>query len=108
MVRQFSEIEEIVRKVIRLVSESSPVQAAYLFGSYAAGNPRDDSDIDIAIFADGVDEMGAEERIVLITKIQKQFDAEIELHLFSSDMLKEERPSNFFGYIIAHGKEIAA
>lgn len=108
MVRRISEVEKIARRVVALVEKSYPIQAAYLFGSYAAGTPHEYSDIDIAIFADGLDSVDVDERMDFIARVQKEFDEEIELHLFSTDMLKENRPSNFFGYIIANGKKIAA
>ena len=35
------------------VSERYPIEAAYLFGSYAYGQPTSDSDIDVAIVSSG-------------------------------------------------------
>lgn len=108
MVRQFKEVENIAQKVVFLVNNRFPVRVAYLFGSYVDGNARDDSDIDIAVFADGVDVEDIDSRMDFISEIQKNTSAEVEIHLFSSNLLKEVRPSNFIGYISSRGRKIAA
>jgi predicted nucleotidyltransferase len=108
VVRRFDEIEEIVQTVVEAVDEYCPIEAAYLFGSYVTGTPHEDSDIDIAIFARGVEKMSADQRMDFIAEIQKKFDVEIELHLFPAEMLDEKRPTNFIGYIVSNGKKIAA
>lgn len=108
MVRQLKEVEEIVRTVIGIINQRYPVRAAYLFGSYVDGVPRDDSDIDIAIFAEGIESEDIDTRMDFIAQVQKVIGAEIELHLFPAALLNELRPTNFPGYISAHGKKIAA
>ena len=108
MVRQPAEVAEIALKVVALVRERFPVRAAYLFGSHVEGHPRDDSDIDIAIFADGVAALGIEEKVQFLSDIQRRTSDDIELHLFSSEALAECGPTNFLGYITAHGKPLAA
>jgi predicted nucleotidyltransferase len=108
MARSFEEATEIANRVVALVHARFPVRAAYLFGSYVEGNPRDDSDIDIAIFADGVAALGIEEKMQFLSDIQRQTSNDVELHLFSSEAFAECRPTNFWGYIASHGKSLAA
>lgn len=38
-----------VQRYLAAVKERMPIQAAYLFGSYATGCAREDSDIDLAV-----------------------------------------------------------
>jgi len=108
MVRHAAEIEEITKKVLRLVNARFLIKAAYLFGSYADGSPRDDSDIDIAIFADGIASLALDDKMTFLSDIQRQVSNDVELHLFPSETLAELRPSNFPGYIATHGKPLAA
>ena len=108
MVRRIEEVEDIARSVVRMVNDRFPVRAAYLFGSYVEGIPRDDSDIDVAVFAEGVELEKIDARMEFISQIQKSVAAEIELHLYPAALLKEMRPTNFAGYISSHGKKIAA
>ena len=44
-----SDINDIVGKFVNLISDEFPIKTAYLFGSYAKGNARDYSDVDLAI-----------------------------------------------------------
>lgn len=108
MVRTNADAKMIANRVVALVHKRFPVTAAYLFGSYVTGTPHDESDIDIAIFANGVESIGVDERITFIASIQKEIAAEIELHLFPSLYLQEQRPSNFIGYLISKGERLAA
>jgi len=46
-------ITDIAKQYVKSVKRSGvPISNAYLFGSYAKGNPRKDSDIDICIVSD--------------------------------------------------------
>ena len=108
MARTIAEAKMIANRVVAFVHKKFPVTAAYLFGSYVTGTPHEESDIDIAIFADGVESMNVDERITFIASLQKEIAADIELHLFPSSYLKEQRPSNFIGYLISKGECLAA
>ncbi len=69
------------RHYIGEISKILPYQKAYLFGSYAYGNARDESDIDIGIFVTDLDE---DYLSVLkkLYKIRRNIDVRIEPHLF--------------------------
>lgn len=108
MARHISEVEKIVISTIRIIDQSYPVKAAYLFGSYAKGTQTEDSDIDIAVFCDGIESLDIEALINFISNVQKKVGAEIELHLFPSSILDQTRPTNFIGYIVNNGKKFAA
>ena len=49
MVKSEAEVLEIVEQYIEYVKKEIRVGKVVLFGSYAKGNPNEDSDIDIAI-----------------------------------------------------------
>lgn len=50
--KQNKAIEIAKRYIVELENNNIPVLSAYLFGSYAKGNYRKDSDIDIAVISD--------------------------------------------------------
>ena len=106
MARNVTEVEQIAKQAIALLRERIPVVQAYLFGSHLDGTARDDSDIDIAAFSPAVENMPLEARVDLMIKLERQLDAPVELHLFGAKSLSEARPTNFFGYLRAHGKPI--
>ena len=73
----------IARKYLELVKASGfpmKINKAYLFGSFAKGCPRKDSDIDIALV---VNEWvgGYEETVVPIWRLRKNVDFRIEPHI---------------------------
>ena len=82
------------------------IEAAYLFGSQVTGETHADSDIDLAIFTPDVDGLNLVERVHLTSQLALGCDSSLELHLMPSRALADARPSNFAGYIVAHGKRL--
>lgn len=108
MARRPSQIMRIARRTIRLLREKVPIRSAYLFGSHVDGSAHAESDIDIAVFSSRFDRMHVEERIDVISRVQMAIGAEVEIHAFPTRLLAHARPTNFVGFIIRHGKKIAA
>jgi len=106
MARSPEEVDTILRKTVAEAGKHFPVDAAYLFGSYANGTATDESDIDIALFSSRADEMKPGERGMALGRIRLAVGAEIELHLFSDKSLSQARPSNIFGLILKTGRKI--
>ncbi len=55
MARVDEVIEAKARKVLQVVNRNVTVVAAYLFGSQVTGNADQWSDIDLAVFAEGIE-----------------------------------------------------
>ncbi|MBI3603007.1 MAG: nucleotidyltransferase domain-containing protein [Nitrospirae bacterium] len=106
MARDVAEVETIAKRAVSLLRARIPVTEAYLFGSYMEGTAREDSDIDIAAFSPDADAMNFETKVELAVNIERQIEAPVELHLFGTKNLAEARPTNFFGYLLAHGKPL--
>ena len=51
-----SAIMESIRKYIEKISKHYKIEAIILFGSYAKGTENEDSDIDIAVISDDIDD----------------------------------------------------
>jgi uncharacterized protein len=77
----------IAKKYIRYLRKNNfNVEKVYLFGSYARGSFKEDSDIDLAVvfqeYSDGFDMQ------VQLLKLRRNFDTRIEPHPFrSSDFI---------------------
>ena len=106
MARSLTDIETVARRTVSLVRERIPVTQAYLFGSHVEGIPDESSDIDIAVFSTAADAMDAATRVALVVDIERQVDASVELHLYGTSHFAEARPTNFFGYLLTHGRPI--
>lgn len=75
---------------------------AVLFGSYIDGNPREDSDLDIAFFVDKInEEIDYLTLLVALQKLAREIDSRIEPHIITVD-----DESGFGNYIFNNGKEI--
>ncbi len=75
---------------------------AVLFGSYIYGNPREDSDFDIAFFVDKLNEnIDYLSLLITLNKLASQIDSRIEPHI-----LYEEDETGFGNFVNKNGQEI--
>lgn len=93
----------ILKKYIKfLVDNKYKIKEAYLFGSYARGMNHEDSDIDVAVFIDGLkDGYGT---MLQLMKYRYQFDLRIEPHVLSQKDIKDRNP--FVNEILKTGVKI--
>ena len=95
---------EAIDKVVEyknLLKKHFQFESIYLFGSYAKGTNRNDSDIDVAIVVKQVDEDFFSIN-PLLWKLRRQIDDRIEPILIESDF----DDANFLSEIKNHGIEI--
>ena len=94
----------VVQKYAELLSNKFEFQKIILFGSYVNGNPRKDSDIDIAIvFSDYDNRL---DRQVELMKLTRQIDTRIEPHPFREKEFDVSNP--FVNEIVSYGMEVAS
>ncbi len=87
-----SEISDIVNKYIEIVVKNYDVVAIILFGSYAKGTQREDSDIDIAVITDDIKTDKFDEEVNLM-QLRNDIDYRIEPHIISvTDYENDETP----------------
>ncbi len=99
-------VNEAVEKGLAYLRGRIRIRAAYLFGSQFTGEADEDSDIDVAVFSPDVDSMDFFDRIRLSSDVSLECSEKLEVHLYSSKALANARPTNFAGYILAHGKRL--
>lgn len=98
-------IDEIIKDFSKDVKDKIPSSEIYLFGSYAKGNAKQESDVDLAVFSDffkGMDKVDAD---VILYDIAEKYDCDIQPLAFTfedmeEDFVKEE--------ILRRGKNITA
>ena len=94
---------DIAQKYAKLLRNKFDFQKIILFGSYVKGNPRKDSDIDIAIvFSDYGNRL---DRQVELMKLTRQIDTRIEPHPFREKEFDLSNP--FVNEIMSNGMEVA-
>jgi predicted nucleotidyltransferase len=85
-------IINLLKKFLEKLKENGiPVEAAYLFGSYAKGKAKEWSDIDVAVISSEISSDRFEERIRLF-KISSPIDSRIEPVPFRPDTFVDEDP----------------
>jgi len=93
---------DIAQKYADTIKSKFDFQKIILFGSYAKGNPREDSDIDIAvIFSDYGNRL---DRQVELMKLTRKIDTRIEPHPFREKEFEISNP--FVNEIMTYGKVI--
>lgn len=87
--------ENIVEKVRRLLDvltvQGLQILAAYLYGSYAVGNPHQDSDIDIAIISPDFSDANIDDWVRLNVPAS-HIDARMEVVGFRPEQFRDEHP----------------
>ncbi|NOX17323.1 MAG: nucleotidyltransferase domain-containing protein [Chlorobi bacterium] len=95
------EVIDKIRKYKSLLNKKFDVKKVFLFGSYARGTNREDSDIDVAIVVEKFDG-DYFETIPLLWKLRREIDDRIEPVLIE----KRNDKSGFLKEIEKYGIEI--
>jgi len=106
MATKRTRVDATLRRAVDRLRKEIDIDSAVLFGSWASGMAHRDSDIDLAVFSKTVNRWTVEEKIRLVGAM-KEISPLLELHLFSANALKDARPTNFAGHIIATGVRVA-
>jgi len=87
--------ENIIAKAHKLLDvlamQGLRILAAYLYGSYAIGNPHQDSDIDAAIVSPDFSEAAMDDWVRLNVPAS-HIDARMEVMGFSPEQFRDEHP----------------
>ena len=85
--------DNTIRQFILKVANQTPgFVTAYLFGSYANNSQRPDSDIDIALIIDNLNDSDKFDIQVQLMLLASKFDSRIEPHPLSSQDLISDSP----------------
>lgn len=97
---------EVLRKAVeysKKVQRFLTFDKAVLFGSYVYGEPREDSDFDIAFFVDKLNEnIDYLTLLITLNKLARQIDSRIEPHI----IINEKDETGFGSFISQNGQEI--
>jgi predicted nucleotidyltransferase len=96
-------IEQRARDAVAILEQHARVRAAYIFGSQAEGQADATSDVDIAVFVEGLEDWDLRRRARTSALIQKQAGDDLELHFFPADLLPSPPPASFAAYILRNG-----
>lgn len=104
MVLTSEQVKEQVQRFYEEVRQHIPIENLILFGSYARGNPRPWSDIDIAVISPTWAEMSRQERLALLGRWAWNAGALwVEAVGYTPEELMHAAPGTFVGDIREEG-----
>jgi predicted nucleotidyltransferase len=101
-----SAIESKALAAVKVLSDLGVVRAAYLFGSYVEGTPDQWSDIDVAVFMEGIERWDIHQHVAAMALVMEKVGSEVEAHLFPVSDLDNPPRGGFAKYILHHGIRI--
>ena len=98
-------IEKKAQQALAVLNRNVRVVAAYLFGSQVMGNTDRWSDIDLAVFAEGIENWDLRDRARAAVQVQKEAGDDVEVHIFPVSALdeKERDSAGFACWVVNHG-----
>ena len=99
-------IEGRALAAVKVLSGLGVVRSAYLFGSHVEGTPDQWSDIDVAVFMEGVEHWDIHQRAEVMALVMEKVGSEVEAHLFPVSDLDNPPRGGFAKYVPHHGIRI--
>ena len=96
-------VEDKALAATRTLSRRGVIRVAYVFGSQAEGRSDPWSDIDVAVFMEGVEDLDIRSRAGMMADVMEEAGSDVEVHLFSASRLERPEPGGFVEYIVRHG-----
>ena len=99
-------VEQRARAAVAYLSRFATVTAAYLFGSQVEGTADRWSDIDLAVFIEGVEAWDLHDRARTAARVQKEVGDDIELHFLPAGALQRHHNASFAAWVLHHGVKL--
>jgi predicted nucleotidyltransferase len=100
-------VEQRAQAAVACLSRFATVTAAYLFGSQVEGRADQWSDIDLAVFVEGLEAWDIHDRARIAARVQKEDGDDIELHFFPAEALQHHHKASFAAWVLNHGVKLA-
>jgi len=100
-------IEKKTKAALACVAGFARIDKAYVFGSQIEGTADQWSDIDLAIFAEGVEKWDMHKRARLMAQVQKDAGDDVEVHFIPAKALQENDKAGFAAWVISRGIELS-
>ena len=106
MAKDIETINAIIQQYVADVKKEMPIDKVYLYGSYANGTQRDDSDVDLCFFSQAFETERSLDVLTRLFYLKIKYDNEllIEPNAFPSSELYNDNP--FVKEILRKGHEI--
>jgi predicted nucleotidyltransferase len=106
----YEEIKNLIQKtegVVKLVKDAvesvEGVRVAFIYGSFAKGDERQESDIDVFLLGDNINE---DELVMNLSSLEKKLFREINYTRYTEAEYKKEKRKNSFISEVIKGKKV--
>ncbi len=106
MLKTHATIDEICGEIVEFLSHHINVDRIILFGSYAKGDFRKESDFDIAVISQDFEKMDIFEKIELFSKTAIAVDSRVELKGFGKDEFVNPEKGSLLEAIKRNGRDV--
>ena len=108
MVKTKDQVEKIIKAFVKEISKDYQITQVILFGSYAQGNPKTHSDIDLAIVSPDFRGKPEMEILQYLSRKAMNTDTSLEVLAFTPEDLQSPDPRSFSYQVKNYGIPIAA
>jgi predicted nucleotidyltransferase len=99
------QVVEIIQGFIDRLSQEIPIKEYVLFGSYAEGNPKEYSDIDLAVISDWFEDRPKIDNMKYLSKMAAAYNCLIEALPFTEEEYRNLDKRSFLASIIKRGRK---
>jgi len=100
-----NKLDEIIEGFIRKLADEIPVEEVIVFGSYARGNAKEHSDIDLAIISDWFRGKSYIENMQYLSRFAASYNSLIEALPFTCEEYKKLDKRTFLASIVKTGRK---
>lgn len=102
-----NQVDGIIKGFISRLAKEIPVEEVILFGSYAHGNAKEHSDIDLAIISEWFRDKTRIQNMQYLSRIAARYNTLIEAIPFTTDEYRQLDRRTFLASIVKSGKPYA-
>ena len=99
-----AKINEIIKGFILTIRQEIPIKEVILFGSYAHGQPKEYSDIDLAVISDWFKGRPKIENMQYLSRIAANYNSLIEALPFTEKEYRNLDKRSFLASIVKNGR----
>lgn len=104
MVLSEDQVTKIIRGFILELRREIPIKEIILFGSYAQGNPKEYSDIDLAVISDWFKGKPKIENMQYLSRIAAAYNSLVEALPFTEEEYRNIDKRSFLASIVKNGR----
>lgn len=105
MVKTRQQIEEIIKQYTsKLADLGVGVERVILFGSYAKGHPREDSDIDLIVVSKDFERMNIREKLEILGIASARIMQPIQAKGYTPQEMESKEKDSFLIEVLEHTK----